>query len=83
MICPPELLCRNVVVKGINLFALKNKQFQIDSSTLEYTGLCHPCFRMQEILEMMSYNAVRGHGGITTRITQAGIISIENKVKVF
>ena len=37
--CLPDLLRRNIVAKGINLLALKGKQFQIGSSILEYTGL--------------------------------------------
>ena len=39
----PEVFRRNILVKGINLLALKNKQFLIGHAILEMTGLCHPC----------------------------------------
>ena len=42
----PSVLRRNIVVSGINLLALKDKTFQVGSTTLEYTGLCHPCSKM-------------------------------------
>jgi MOSC domain-containing protein YiiM len=72
----PEMLRRNLVVKGINLLALKDKTFWVGEALLEYTGECHPCSRMEEILGSGGYNAVRGHGGITARILKGGKISL-------
>lgn len=68
----PELLRRNIVVAGINLAALKGCRFRLGSAVLEATGECHPCSRMEEILGPGGYNAVRGHGGITARVLEAG-----------
>ncbi len=76
----PELLRRNLVITGINLLALKDKQFQIGSALLEYTGLCHPCSAMEVTFGAGGYNAVRGHGGITARIIESGIISLGDAV---
>lgn len=78
----PGLLRRNIVVKGINLQALKDKTFQIGKAVLEMTGLCHPCSRMEENLGAGGYNAMRGHGGITARVIREGTISIGDQVKV-
>lgn len=78
----PELLRRNIVVKGLNLLALKDRRFWVGNALLEYTGLCHPCSRMEETLGPGGYNAVRGHGGITARIIQGGIIKIGDAVVV-
>ena len=78
----PELLRRNIVVTGINLLALKDKQFQIGSALLEYTGLCHPCSAMEATFGPGGYNAVRGHGGITGRILESGKIKMGDGVKV-
>jgi len=68
----PDDLRRNVVTRGINLLALKERRFRIGSAILETTGECHPCLRMEEILGVGGYNAVRGLGGITARIIASG-----------
>ena len=76
----PALLRRNICVSGINLLALKDKQFQIGDVILEYTGLCHPCSFMEETFGDGGYNAVRGHGGITAKVIQSGVIKMDDKV---
>jgi MOSC domain-containing protein YiiM len=78
----PETVRRNIVVRGINLLALKDKQFTVGTATLEFTGLCHPCSRMETLLGAGGYNAMRGHGGITARVIQSGGVSIGNTVSV-
>ena len=77
----PTLTRRNIVVAGINLLALKDRRFQIGAAILEGTGLCQPCSRMEQNLGAGGYNAMRGHGGITARILQDGLISVGNEVK--
>lgn len=77
----PALMRRNIVIKGINLLALQGKQFQIGEAILETTGLCYPCSRMEANLGEGGYNAMRGHGGITTRIIKGGKIKIGDEVK--
>jgi MOSC domain-containing protein YiiM len=78
----PGLVRRNIVVKGINLLALKDKQFCIGEALLEMTGLCHPCSQMEDILGQGGYNAMRGHGGITARIIKGGKIRVGDEVFV-
>ena len=72
----PDQLRRNIVINGLNLLALKNKSFQLGEAILEYTGACHPCSRMETTLGAGGYNAMRGHGGITARVTRAGRIRV-------
>jgi len=78
--CDPELLRRNISVSGINLLALKGKLFRVGTTTLEYTGLCHPCSFMETTFGPGGYNAVRGHGGITARVVNSGTIKLDDSV---
>jgi MOSC domain-containing protein YiiM len=78
----PGLTRRNIVVNGINLQSLKDRQFRIgDTVVLEYTGDCHPCSRMEENLGPGGYNAMRSHGGITARVIAGGEISKGDAVR--
>lgn len=76
----PEDLRRNVVTRGINLLALKEKRFQIGTALLFTTGECHPCSRMEEVLGVGGYNAVRGLGGITAHIVESGTVHIGDDI---
>lgn len=78
----PQLTRRNIVVSGINLLALKDKQFKIGEVVLEMTGLCHPCSRMEENFGPGGYNAMRGHGGITTRVVSGGTLKLGDSVSL-
>ena len=77
----PHELRRNIVVRGINLMALKGRSFSIGTALLEASGECHPCSRMEEILGLGGYNAVRGLGGITARIVRSGLVQLGDAVE--
>lgn len=76
----PEILRRNLVVRGINLSALKGRQFSIGAAVLEYSGPCAPCSHMEAALGTGGYNAVRNHGGITARIVSGGQVCVGDAV---
>lgn len=76
----PEMLRRNIVVSGINLLALKHRQFYVGSALLEYTGPCDPCSKMERDLGPGAYNAMRGHGGITARVLEEGEVTVGGEV---
>lgn len=77
----PALIRRNIVVEGINLNALKDKQFKIGEAILEMTGFCFPCSRMEENLGKGGFNAMRGHGGINCLVIEEGKIRIGDEIK--
>jgi MOSC domain-containing protein YiiM len=78
----PLLTRRNLVVRGINLLALKHQQFQVGDAILETTGPCEPCSRMEEAFGSGGYNAMRGHGGICAKVIRGGIIRPGDQVKL-
>lgn len=77
----PDVFRRNIVVSGLNLLALKGKTFRIGGVVLEFTGLCHPCSKMETALGPGGYNAMRGHGGVTTRVVEGGELALGDKVQ--
>jgi MOSC domain-containing protein YiiM len=76
----PALLRRNLVVSGINLLALRGERFRIGDVLFEGSGLCEPCSRMEEVLGVGGYNAMRGHGGITARVLEGAVIALGDGV---
>lgn len=76
----PEILRRNLMVRGINLLALKGQAVRLGTAVLLITGACHPCSRMEEALGRGGYNALRGHGGVTAQILRSGIIALGDSV---
>ena len=81
MAIEPAELRRNIVVGGINLLALKGHRLRLGAAVVEVTGECHPCSRMEETFGPGGYNAVRGHGGMTARVLEAGDVCVGDAVE--
>ena len=78
----PGTIRRNLVISGINLLALKTREFRIGEVVLEGTGICAPCSRMEKNLGPGGWNAMRGHGGITAKVIKGGEIKVGDQVRV-
>jgi len=79
----PSRLRRNLAVSGINLLALVKLRFAIGGEViLVGTGPCAPCSKMDDALGEGGFQAMRGHGGITARVEQGGLIRKGDEVRV-
>ena len=74
-------LRRNLVVSGINLVALRSARVRVGQALLEIVGPCQPCSRMEEAVGPGGYAAMRGHGGMTARVLEAGEIRVGDGVR--
>jgi MOSC domain-containing protein YiiM len=80
----PKLTRRNIVVSGFNLRALIGHKFRIGKSAiLLATGDCVPCNRMEENFGPGGYQALVGHGGITCKVIESGILEIGDALSIY
>jgi len=78
----PNLLRRNLVVKNINLSALRHQKFSIGEAIFEATAICHPCTRMETALGKGAVAAMLGHGGLCAKVLKSGTIKVGDTVQL-
>jgi len=76
----PQQLRRNLVTRGVNLLAIKDRRFRIGDALLEGAGECAPCGLMETLLGPGGYNAARGRGGILARVLEGGELRVGDPV---
>jgi MOSC domain-containing protein YiiM len=72
----PGTLRRNLVIRGINLAALRGRAVRVGAAVLRLETPCAPCSRMEAALGPGGYNAMRGHGGWCAQVIVAGRIAV-------
>ena len=75
-------LRRNIAITGINLNALTGQIVQVGNATIEVSGFCHPCAKLEELLGPGTFNSLRGHGGLTAKVIASGSIALGDNVCV-
>lgn len=78
----PQQLRRNLVIKGVNLSALRYQEFSIGQAVFQAGAICHPCLRMEQALGKGAIAAMMGHGGLCLRVVQSGEIKIGDAVRL-
>lgn len=78
----PLQVRRNLVVEGVNLLSLMRLRFRIGKEViLVGTGPCAPCGKMDETIAPGGFQAMRGHGGITTSVEVGGVIRVGDEIR--
>jgi len=66
---------RNVLVRGINLFALMGRTFTVGECVLRGEKWCDPCANMEAAFGPGGYEALLGLSGITASVVHVGQIA--------
>ncbi|MEO0744239.1 MAG: MOSC domain-containing protein [Pseudomonadota bacterium] len=77
---PPEMLRRNLLVRGLNLAGLKGRAVQVGGAVLRLTTICAPCSQMERAFGPGGYAAMRGHGGWCAEVITPGRIAVGDAV---
>jgi len=77
----PEQLRRNLLVSGINFYALRKSRIRVGEAILRVEGPCPPCSRMEAELGHGGYNAMRGHGGWYASVIAEGHVALGDPVQ--
>ncbi len=70
----PQQLRRNIVISGVNLYAMRYQRLQVGEAVLEIRAHCHPCARMEQTLGDGAVLALYGHAGFCAVVEQGGLI---------
>jgi len=78
----PKDFRRNIIVSGIDLNELINKQIKINEITLRIHEICQPCKYLQERLKISSLvKMLVNKSGVRAEIINSGNLSVGDKIQ--
>ncbi len=72
----PDLTRRNVLVRGVDLMTLADRDFCLQGVWFRGAGECKPCYWMNTALAPESESWLRGRGGLRARILTGGTLRL-------
>ncbi len=74
---------RNIITRGIRLDEMRSsKRFRVGEAILEYDRPRPPCRHVQDLSEPGMTRALKGRGGICTRVVEGGWIRAGDAIEV-
>jgi MOSC domain-containing protein YiiM len=74
---------RNVVTRGISLRALRRgERFRVGEVVFDYRGPRSVCRYIERLTEPGMTQALKGRGGICTRVTENGTVWVSDEIEV-
>lgn len=67
---------RNIVISGINLCELIDRQFRIGAVLFEGMAHCNPCPWMNAVIDKDAYALMKGRGGLRARVVEGGRLGL-------
>lgn len=75
----PGVFRRNVLVRGVDLDALADREFEVQGVRFRGAGESSPCHWMNAAFAPGAEEALRGRGGLRARIVTDGILRIDGQ----
>ena len=78
----PKDFRRNIIVSGVDLNQLINKQIKINNITLKIHEICQPCKYLQDQLKIQSLVKILvNKSGVRAEIITSGMLSVGDKIQ--
>lgn len=73
---PPSVFRRNVITRGVDLYALVGREFTIQGVRFLATSECSPCYWQDGAFAPGTEDALRGRGGLRAKILTDGVLRV-------
>lgn len=79
----PGVIKENITISGLSFQEILTSDLLSigDEVVLKVSGICKPCYRMDEIRQGLQ-NELEGKRGVLSRVIKGGIIRVNDKVRI-